>query len=227
MPPSAAAAAARNAGAALKQAVRSGKVLTGLFLNSASPLVAEQLAMLPYDYMLVDIQHAPTDYQMLGACITAVNAAGKPALVRVEGPHDRGGIQQALDLGAAGIMVPTVNTVADVEKAVSAMYYPSAERPTGNRSISWPIRCVWQIDMPQEVLGLTWHGRSLHSAGLLPARAVVFKPSKPHLGYVFSACKHQQTVELFPAASPCCAASTIPPQAAAGAGSDRLHWRCE
>lgn len=43
----------------------------------------------------VDIQHAPTDYQLLGACITAVNAAGKPALVRVEGPHDRGGIQQA------------------------------------------------------------------------------------------------------------------------------------
>ncbi len=42
----------------------------------------------------VDIQHAPTDYQLLGACITAVNAAGKPALVRVEGPHDRGGIQQ-------------------------------------------------------------------------------------------------------------------------------------
>ena len=36
--------------------------------------------------------------------------AGKPALVRVEGPHDRGGMQQALDLGAAGLMVPTVNT---------------------------------------------------------------------------------------------------------------------
>ncbi|KAI7839070.1 hypothetical protein COHA_007212 [Chlorella ohadii] len=142
MPPLAAAgaAAARGTGAALKQAVRSGKVLTGLFVNSASPLVAEQLATLPYDYMLVDIQHAPTDYQLLGACITAVNAAGKPALVRVEGPHDRGGIQQALDLGAAGIMVPTVNTVSDVEKAVSAMYYPSAECPTGSRSISWPIR---------------------------------------------------------------------------------------
>lgn len=124
----------------------------------------------------VDIQHAPTDYQLLGSMLTAVNAAGKPAVVRVEGPHDRGGIQQvgrkeqaarsayrgcggrsvtkpdhqllaplpaccaspcshcccllaallpahsaaprgssfccwqALDLGAAGIMVPTVNT---------------------------------------------------------------------------------------------------------------------
>lgn len=59
MPPSAVAgAAARGSGAALKQAVRAGKVLTGLFLNSASPLVAEQLATLPYDYMLVGAAHA-------------------------------------------------------------------------------------------------------------------------------------------------------------------------
>ncbi|PSC70905.1 2,4-dihydroxyhept-2-ene-1,7-dioic acid aldolase [Micractinium conductrix] len=90
--------------------------------------------------MLVDIQHAPVDYATLAACITAINAAGKPALVRVEGPHDRGGMQQALDLGAAGLMVPTVNTAADVERCVAAMYYPSEQHPTGNRSIAWPIR---------------------------------------------------------------------------------------
>lgn len=66
--------------------------------------------MLDYDYLLIDVQHAPTDYATLAACLTAVNAAGKPALVRVEGPADRGCIQQALDLGAVGIMVPTVNS---------------------------------------------------------------------------------------------------------------------
>lgn len=124
-----------------KEAVKAAEPLFGLFLNSASPLVAEQLATIEgYDYLLVDIQHAPTDYANLAACITAVNAAGRPALVRVEGPHDRGGIQQALDLGAAGIMVPTVNSVADVQKVVSAAYYPSEGHPTGSRSISWPIR---------------------------------------------------------------------------------------
>lgn len=126
--------------AAFKAAVRGGQPLLGLFLNSASPLAAEQLAQLDYDYLLVDIQHAPTDYQNLAAMITAVNAGGKPALVRVEGPHDRGGIQQALDLGAAGVMVPTVCTAADVERVVSACFYPSPAFPTGNRSISWPIR---------------------------------------------------------------------------------------
>jgi 2-keto-3-deoxy-L-rhamnonate aldolase RhmA len=39
--------------AAFKKAVREGKPLFGLFLGSSSPLVAEQLAYLQYDYMLV------------------------------------------------------------------------------------------------------------------------------------------------------------------------------
>lgn len=107
----AAATPAASSRAAFKADVRAGKPLFGLFLDSASPLVAEQLANIEgFDYMLVDVQHAPTDYQLLGAMITAVNAAGKPAMVRVEGPLDRGTIQQSLDLGAAGVMVPTVNT---------------------------------------------------------------------------------------------------------------------
>ena len=39
--------------AAFKAAVRGGQPLLGLFLNSASPLAAEQLAQLDYDYLLV------------------------------------------------------------------------------------------------------------------------------------------------------------------------------
>lgn len=37
-------------------------------------------------------------------------------------------------------MVPTINSAVDVQRVVSAAYYPSEERPTGSRSISWPIR---------------------------------------------------------------------------------------
>ena len=63
----AAAASARANRAAFKAAVRQGKPLFGLFLNSASPLVAEQLATLDYDYMLV------------GPLITITPAQGLPA----------------------------------------------------------------------------------------------------------------------------------------------------
>ena len=50
---SAGAAARGPAAAAFKARLRAGSPLFGIFLNSASPLVAEQLAMLDYDYLLV------------------------------------------------------------------------------------------------------------------------------------------------------------------------------
>lgn len=45
------------------------------------------------------------------------------------------GIQQALDLGAWGIMIPTVRTLEDALKAVDAAFFP----PLGSRSIAFPI----------------------------------------------------------------------------------------
>ena len=50
---SAGAAARGPAAAVFKARLRAGSPLFGIFLNSASPLVAEQLAMLDYDYLLV------------------------------------------------------------------------------------------------------------------------------------------------------------------------------
>lgn len=86
----------------------------------------------------MDAQHSPVDYTTLGAMLTSISAAGCPSLVRVGGPEDRPGIQQALDLGAFGVMVPTVRTVEDVRRAVDAAFFP----PLGSRSIAWPIRWV-------------------------------------------------------------------------------------
>ena len=43
----------------------------------------------------MDAQHAPTDYTNMAAMVTAANAGGCHAVVRVAGPGDRPGIQQA------------------------------------------------------------------------------------------------------------------------------------
>lgn len=45
-------------------------------------------------------------------------------------------LRQALDLGATGVMVPTVNSRADAERTVAACRYP----PAGARSIFYPMR---------------------------------------------------------------------------------------
>ena len=67
---------------------------------------------------------AAVDTEKLRCMIQAVHAGGSKAFVRVGGHMDRLGIQQSLDLGADGILVPCVNTAEDVALAVSCAKYP-------------------------------------------------------------------------------------------------------
>src|SRR3981081_2648116 len=57
-------------GAEFKKQMREGKPKMGLFLNSHSPTVAEQLAYSGYDWLLVDTQHGPMGYEKLSARIS-------------------------------------------------------------------------------------------------------------------------------------------------------------
>ena len=49
-------------GAEFKKQLREGKPKFGLFINSHSPTVVEQLAFSGYDWVLVDSQHGPMGY---------------------------------------------------------------------------------------------------------------------------------------------------------------------
>jgi 4-hydroxy-2-oxoheptanedioate aldolase len=123
-------------GAEFKQQLRDGVPKMGLFLNSHSPTVAEQLAHSGYDWLLVDTQHGPMGNEQLSAMIAAVGSGGAKSLVRVAGYHDRGGIQQALDLGADGVLVPYINSAEEARQAVSCARYPTQ----GTRSVYFPQR---------------------------------------------------------------------------------------
>ena len=110
----------------------------GLFLNSHSPTVAEQLAHSGYDWLLVDTQHGPMGYEKLSAMLCAIANGGAKSMVRVGGYNDRAGIQQALDLGADGILVPYINNADEARQAVSCALYPTA----GTRSVYFPQRSM-------------------------------------------------------------------------------------
>jgi len=125
-------------GAEFKQQLRDGQVKLGLFLNSHSPTVAEQLAHSGYDWLLVDTQHGPMGYESLSAMLAGISNGGAKSLVRVAGYHDRAGIQQALDMGADGVLVPYINTADQARQAVSCARYPT----TGTRSVYFPQRSM-------------------------------------------------------------------------------------
>jgi len=125
-------------GVDFKNELRAGHPKLGLFLNSHSPTIAEQLAHSGYDWLLVDTQHGPMGNERLSAMLAGIANGGTKSLVRVEGYHDRGGIQQSLDMGADGVLVPYINTAAEARQAVSCTKYPTV----GTRSVYFPQRSM-------------------------------------------------------------------------------------
>jgi 4-hydroxy-2-oxoheptanedioate aldolase len=129
---------AAQGGADFKKELRAGSPKMGLFVNSHSPTVAEQLAHSGYDWLLIDTQHGPMNYEKLSAMLSGVSSGGAKSMVRVGGYDDRPGIQQALDLGADGVLVPYINTADEARQAVSCTKYPTA----GTRSVYFPQRSM-------------------------------------------------------------------------------------
>jgi 4-hydroxy-2-oxoheptanedioate aldolase len=125
-------------GAEFKKQLRAGTPKMGLFLNSHSPTVAEQLAYSGYDWLLVDTQHGPMHSEHLSAMLSSIANGGAKSMVRVSGYNDRAGIQQALDLGSDGVLIPYINTAEEARQAISCTKYPTV----GTRSVYFPQRSM-------------------------------------------------------------------------------------
>src|ERR1044072_3306171 len=74
----------------------------------------------------------------LSGMLNAIASGRAKSMVRVAGYHDRGGIQQALDLGADGVLIPYINTAEEARQAVSCARYPTM----GTRSVYFPQRAT-------------------------------------------------------------------------------------
>jgi 4-hydroxy-2-oxoheptanedioate aldolase len=105
-----------------------------------SPVSTEWLAHVGWDYIALDMQHGLIGYSGMVSGLTAIDASGSAVgLVRVEA-NDMTAIGRALDAGAAGVIVPLVNTAEEAAKAVAAATYP----PNGIRSYG-PMRSQLRI----------------------------------------------------------------------------------
>src|SRR5215831_20284940 len=108
----------RLSGADFKKQLRAGTPKLGLFINSHSPTVVEQLAHSGYDWLLVDTQHGPMGNETLSGMLAGIAMGGAKSMVRVGGYDDRPGIQQALDMGSDGVLVPYINNADEARQAV-------------------------------------------------------------------------------------------------------------
>lgn len=107
----------------------SSHATTGYFTMAASRLQLERLARVGYDYIVLDAQHGTFGPHDLADGVRAVEVGGVPAMIRVAGAST-GEIGQALDTGAAGVIVPLVDNGTEARSVVAAAKFP----PLGVRS---------------------------------------------------------------------------------------------
>lgn len=96
-----------------------------------SPIAAEIVAQAGYDCVLIDLEHGPGWYLDMIPLMHAVQAEPCVPLVRVPA-NDPVALKKVLDIGVAGVMVPSVDNAAQAAAAVAACRYP----PRGMRGMA-------------------------------------------------------------------------------------------
>ena len=110
--------------------MRRGEPSIGSWMSMAHPSIAEILAMAGYDWIVIETEHTAIDVSEVLRLIIAIEQRGSVPLVRLAW-NDPIQAKAVLDSGAAGVLVPMVNTKADAELAVSMTKYP----PLGSRGV--------------------------------------------------------------------------------------------
>ena len=106
------------------------KTLLGSWITLNHPSIAEIMSDAGFDWLCVDMEHSVTDYSEAQQIILAIQSKGLKAYVRV-GENNTRIIKRVLDAGADGIIVPSVNSAAEAQKAVDSVKYP----PFGKRGV--------------------------------------------------------------------------------------------
>jgi 4-hydroxy-2-oxoheptanedioate aldolase len=112
-----------------KHNLASGKCVYGTSLEDClSPELPVVLAAAGLDFFFVDTEHSPASYDRIQTLCRSGRGAGIIPLVRVTN-NEPSLISRALDVGAMGVILPRIRSVAEVKAAVQVVKFP----PLGRR----------------------------------------------------------------------------------------------
>ncbi len=113
----------------VKRLLKEGKPAIGTWLNFPCVNSAEAMAHVGWDWVTVDMEHGPIDYEMLNNMFIAIGTTNAMPMCRIPN-NDPIHVKRILDAGAMGIVVPMVCTADEAADAVRYAKYP----PEGIRS---------------------------------------------------------------------------------------------
>jgi 2-dehydro-3-deoxyglucarate aldolase/4-hydroxy-2-oxoheptanedioate aldolase len=109
-----------------KTRLKNGELLIGSLVSIPSTDVAEIMSHIGFDYLWIEMEHAPMDFVHAQMMVQAVGGRC-PCLVRI--PENKEvWIKKALDIGFDGIVVPQVKSAAEARQTVEWSLYPPAGR---------------------------------------------------------------------------------------------------
>lgn len=116
-----------------KLAARENALGTTIANVSWSGLI-QKIALYPFDFVLFDVEHGTLSLESIEESLRICRLVDLPALVRVPDCVSNL-ISKTLDMGADGILLPRVESLAQVETAILASrYYPRGRKGCGGFS---------------------------------------------------------------------------------------------
>jgi 4-hydroxy-2-oxoheptanedioate aldolase len=112
----------------LRTRLRTSAPLIASFIETPHRAVSQVMGTIGYDVLIPDGEHAAFSPRDIEEVIVGADLAGIPSLVRVPS-NTPSTIGHALDSGAAGVLVPLVNTAEAAHDAAQLSRYP----PEGRR----------------------------------------------------------------------------------------------
>lgn len=130
----------------LREIANKGEKSLGTFVELGGANVVEALGQTGLDFIIVDNEHGPFDVESSLECIRAAESSGLVPLCRVR-EIARPAILKLLDQGAAGLIVPYIETVEQVQKLIEFGKYA----PVGKRGYSGSRKDRWCFGKPGEL----------------------------------------------------------------------------
>lgn len=126
----------------LKRKLARGETALGMWVTLEAPTVTEIAVTLGLDWVVIDTEHGPLDFQEVVGHLRVTQGTPTTPLVRVPGV-EQGAIKRVLDLGAHGVIVPQVQGADEAERAVAFAKYP----PRGVRGVGGERATQWGLGL--------------------------------------------------------------------------------
>jgi 2-dehydro-3-deoxyglucarate aldolase len=116
----------------LRTKLKSGRPSIGSWIQLPNSSVAEILGNAGYDWIAVDLEHGSIDVQILPDLFRAIESNNTLPMVRLADGLTKD-CKRALDAGAAGVIVPMIESADHLRLVQEACYWP----PAGRRGVGF------------------------------------------------------------------------------------------